>query len=111
MRQPERWTSVPISENNMTYDYRSKLDCAVRASNAAGALLRRAFHAGEGEIDRRAEEEIRQILISGFPQYGYRGEELGLVSLPSDPVGHLWLVDPPAEIADKEVMTEGVKVE
>jgi ADP-ribosylglycohydrolase/fructose-1,6-bisphosphatase/inositol monophosphatase family enzyme len=94
MRKTGRWTSAPISQNNVTYDYRSELDCAVRAANAAGAMLRRVFHSEEREIDRRAEEEIRQILASAFPQYGYRGEELGLVSSPSDQAGHLWLVDP-----------------
>lgn len=78
----------------MTRDYRSELDCAGRAAAAGGAMLRTAFHAGEPEIDHRAEEEILRILTSAFPRYGYRGEELGSVSPPQDAAGHLWLVDP-----------------
>lgn len=78
----------------MTHDYQGELDCAVRAATAAGTMLRQAFHSGAREIDRQAEEEIRRILAAGFSQYGYRGEELGLVSPPQDSAGHLWLVDP-----------------
>src|ERR1035438_7963212 len=78
----------------MTHDYTSELSCAVRGAGAAGTLLRDTFHSGEPEIDHRAEEEIRKILAEAFPQYGYRGEELGLVSAPRDSDGHLWLVDP-----------------
>src|SRR5437016_6047969 len=78
----------------MTHDYNSELDCAVRAATAAGTMLRRVFHSGEREIDHEAEEEIRNLLTASFPQYGYRGEELGFVSPPRDSAGHLWLVDP-----------------
>jgi len=78
----------------MTQDYKGELDCAIRAAATAGTMLRRAFHSGEQEIDHRVEEEIRQTLTEGFPQYGYRGEELGFVSPPQDSAGHLWLVDP-----------------
>src|SRR5512146_3037042 len=77
----------------MTYDYTAELDCARRAAGSAGNLLRRAFHAGESGVDRPAEEEIRQILTASFPQYGYRGEELGFAAPPQDTAGHLWLVD------------------
>jgi len=78
----------------MTHGYRGELDCAVRAATAAGTLLRGVFHSGEQEIDHRAEEEIRKVLMDGFPRYGYHGEELGFVSPPQDSAGHLWLVDP-----------------
>jgi len=78
----------------VTNDYRRELDCGVRAAATAGMLLRRAFHTGECDVDSRAEEEIREILTVGFPQYGYQGEELGLVRPPQDAAGHLWLVDP-----------------
>ena len=78
----------------MTHDYRTELDCAVKATGAAGRLLRAAFYSGEGEVDWHAEEDIRQILLAKFPEYGYRGEELGFVSPPHDSAGHLWLVDP-----------------
>ena len=78
----------------MSRDYRGELDCAMLAAAAAGRLLRGAFHSGGREIDHSAEEEIRNILTAGFPQYGYHGEELGFVSPPQDSAGHLWLVDP-----------------
>ncbi len=78
----------------MTDDYRGELDCAVRAAAAAGTLLRRVFHSGEQEIDHRADETIRTVLMEGFPRYGYHGEELGFVSPPQDSARHLWLVDP-----------------
>ncbi len=39
-------------------------------------------------------KQILGILSAGFPSYGYRGEELGLVRHSADPAGHLWLVDP-----------------
>src|SRR5215470_3963988 len=78
----------------MTYDYLKELDCAMRAAAAAGTLLRRAFHAGESDVDCRAEKVIQQVLMAGFPHYGYHGEELGFVGSPQDTAGHLWLVDP-----------------
>ncbi|HOQ43989.1 MAG TPA: inositol monophosphatase family protein [Bryobacteraceae bacterium] len=75
-------------------DYRRELEYAVQAARDAGALLRRAFHAGESGVDRRAEMEIQRILMACCPQYGYHGEELGLVRPPQDAAGHLWLIDP-----------------
>ena len=78
----------------MTHDYRSELECAVKAAAAAGAMLLEVFHSGAAEIDHRAEAEIRKVLTEGFPEYGYHGEELGFVAPPNDPAGHLWLVDP-----------------
>ncbi len=78
----------------MMYNYRGELDCAMRAAAVAGVLLQRAFHAGESDVDCRAEEAIQQCLMAGFPQYGYHGEELGLVSPAKDSARHLWLVDP-----------------
>src|SRR4051812_43847586 len=77
-----------------TNNYGAELECAVRAAENAGALLRAAFHSGRNGVDRRAEEQIRQILTGEFPQYGYHGEETELVSPPRDAAGHLWLVDP-----------------
>ena len=79
----------------MSYD--SELDCAVRAADAAGAILREAFHDSRVSghfADHSAEQRILGILSAGFPTYGYRGEELGLVKRPTDSAGHLWLVDP-----------------
>jgi ADP-ribosyl-[dinitrogen reductase] hydrolase len=71
-----------------------ELDCAMRAAASAGLLLQRAFHAGESDVDGRAEKTIQGVLIAEFPQYGYHGEELGFVRPPQDPAGHLWLLDP-----------------
>jgi ADP-ribosyl-[dinitrogen reductase] hydrolase len=78
----------------MAHDYRSELQCAVRAAMAAGGFLRTAFHSAATGVDTQAEEQILPILTEAFPHYGYRGEELGLVSLPRDPDAHLWLIDP-----------------
>ena len=83
------------SDSCMSYD--SELDCAVRAADAAGAILREAFHDSRVSghfADHSAEQRILGILSAGFPTYGYRGEELGLVKRPTDSAGHLWLVDP-----------------
>ena len=79
----------------MSYD--SELECAVKAAHAAGAILREAFHNSRVSghcADHSAEQQILETLSAGFPSYGYRGEELGLVRPPADPEGHLWLVDP-----------------
>lgn len=80
----------------MNHDYRPELNCARQAALQAGALLRRAFHVREADVDTdcAAEEEIHQTLMASFPQYGYHGEELGFVAPPHDAGGHLWLVDP-----------------
>jgi fructose-1,6-bisphosphatase/inositol monophosphatase family enzyme len=79
----------------MSYD--SELECALRAANAAGQILRELFYdsAVSGHFaDRSAEQKILGILSLSFPSYGYRGEELGLVRSPADSAEHLWLVDP-----------------
>lgn len=77
--------------------YKAELESAVRAVSAAGAILREAFHdpgVSGHSADHHAEEHILSILSAGFPSYGYRGEELGLVRRPADSMRHLWLVDP-----------------
>jgi fructose-1,6-bisphosphatase/inositol monophosphatase family enzyme len=78
----------------MPENYEKQLECARVAAETAAALLRRAFHYGENGVDKAAEEEIRKTLMGAFPEYGYRGEELGLIMRPHDASGHLWLVDP-----------------
>jgi ADP-ribosylglycohydrolase len=68
---------------------------AVKAAQAAGNLLRKAFHKGRAEeVEELAERHIFHVLHGAFPDYGYRGEELGLLAEPRDKKGHLWLVDP-----------------
>ena len=42
--------------------------------------------------DRRAEETVRQILSKARPDYGFLGEEGGVVPGPDE--DHLWVVDP-----------------
>jgi hypothetical protein len=52
----------------MSYD--SELDCAVRAADAAGAILREAFHDSRVSghfADQSAEQQILGILSAGFP--------------------------------------------
>ena len=83
-----------------------QLEAAVGAAHAAGELLREAFNepggaaaAGGAAIDYEAEQLILQRLSAAFPQYGFRGEESGLVRMPSDGAGpgelpRSWLVDP-----------------
>jgi fructose-1,6-bisphosphatase/inositol monophosphatase family enzyme len=81
----------------MTPNYQNELACAIDAALGAGALLRRAFHAepdSSADHDLEAETGIHQALMSAFPQYGYRGEEMGPAALPQDDDNHLWLVDP-----------------
>jgi ADP-ribosyl-[dinitrogen reductase] hydrolase len=75
--------------------YDSELEYALKAARAAADLLRPGFHAGfKRDLDADAERTIQPILASRFSSYGYRGEELGLVSSPRDKEKHLWLVDP-----------------
>ena len=65
-------------------------------------MLREEFHRpggarGEGGhaiIDELAEQEIYRLLITAFPAYGYRGEELGFKASPKDSGRHTWVVDP-----------------
>lgn len=68
------------SDSCMSYD--SELDFAVRAADAAGAILREAFHDSRVSghfAGHSAEQQILGILSAGFPAYGYRGEQLGRV--------------------------------
>lgn len=79
----------------MARRYEQELLCAAAAARAAAEILRESFHSGHGgPADLTAEREIRKVLCGEFPQYGYRGEELGLLDEPRDEGGHLWLVDP-----------------
>ncbi len=71
---------VMVGHSCMSYD--SELESAVQAADAAGAILREAFHNSRVSghfADHSAEQQILETLSAGFPSYGYRGEELGLV--------------------------------
>ena len=65
-------------------------------------MLRDEFHrqggprgyGGHADIDEIAEADIHRILSKAYPEYGYRGEELGFKRTPEDPDQHTWVVDP-----------------
>ncbi len=84
-------------------DYGAALEAALRAAWEAGEVLREDFLRPEGPrgsggtaaADAEAEILIRGILDAGFPGYGIRGEELGSRDRPSsDPLSHVWVIDP-----------------
>jgi len=78
------------------------LQTALAAAEAASAETM-AFYRGTFEVeikadqtpvtvaDRRAEEIIRERLLSAFPDHGFHGEESGRRQADAD---YLWLVDP-----------------
>jgi ADP-ribosyl-[dinitrogen reductase] hydrolase len=75
--------------------YERELELALKAAQSAGNLLREGFHAGfPHHLDEVADQCICRILSPGFPDYGYRSEELGVLASPRDQKHHLWLVDP-----------------
>lgn len=78
------------------------LEKALEAATAASVPIMARFHGSfEVEIkadqtpvtvaDREAEQEIRQVLSSAFPDHGICGEEYGADQEGAD---YLWLVDP-----------------
>lgn len=85
----------------MTADYRRALEVAVKASQAAGELLRSQFHRsggpleapGSAPVDLEAEQLIRSRLLEAFPSWGYQGEETG-ARRGEGGESHCWLVDP-----------------
>ncbi|MBL8209380.1 MAG: ADP-ribosylglycohydrolase family protein [Bryobacterales bacterium] len=77
--------------------YKQQLRTAIRAAQLAGSYLRDCFHdpSIKGHTcDTAAERTILEVLGQAYPEYGYHGEELGLVRQPQDAERHLWLVDP-----------------
>jgi ADP-ribosyl-[dinitrogen reductase] hydrolase len=75
--------------------YDAELHAAITAARAAAELARENFHRGEAHrTDEQADREIEILLLKAFPNYGYRGEEVGLTAYPRDQKEHLWLVDP-----------------
>jgi ADP-ribosylglycohydrolase/fructose-1,6-bisphosphatase/inositol monophosphatase family enzyme len=75
--------------------YERELEFALKAAQSAGHLLREGFQAGfPSDLDEAADQCIYRVLSPAFPDYGYRGEELGILTSPRDPKHHLWLIDP-----------------
>jgi ADP-ribosyl-[dinitrogen reductase] hydrolase len=75
--------------------YDSELRHAIATAHIAGELLRSYFWKGNPAAgDEPADERIYSELSRVFPDYGYRGEEIGLKSKPKSDDTHLWLVDP-----------------
>ena len=86
----------------MAGSYHRELEVATQAALAAGAMLRDEFHHpggprggdGHADVDDRAEASIHAALTHAFPEYGYRGEELGFKGEARDAGRHMWIVDP-----------------
>lgn len=91
--------------------YDRALQVAVESVQAAGMVLRSAFHRSGGaqngdeqvdqpanisaDIESSVEAMIRQRLAEAFPKYGIRGEELRQLDRTArDERHHLWLIDP-----------------
>jgi ADP-ribosyl-[dinitrogen reductase] hydrolase len=82
--------------------YQRELEAATQAALHAGTLLRDEFHrpggarggGGHADIDEIAEADIFRRLSAAFPDYGFRGEELGYRGEGRDPDRHIWIVDP-----------------
>jgi len=78
------------------------LTAAIAAARAGGAVLRREFNRSGGprgtkhhaDADVKAEKLIYDRLAGAFPEYGFLGEETGLVRKHKDPACRLWVVDP-----------------
>jgi ADP-ribosyl-[dinitrogen reductase] hydrolase len=92
---------ITAGEDQVESDYTEPLRVATEAALAAGGILREEFHRpggprgshGKCSADRQAEDLIRQMLTSAFPDWGYMGEETGYA--PGSPSArHSWLVDP-----------------
>ncbi len=81
--------------------YGRVLEVAIRAAQAAGAILRAEFHqaggakseTGKAAVDVQAEQAIRTQLLGAFPHWGYHGQQTGEQDGAADEP-HCWLVDP-----------------
>jgi hypothetical protein len=97
--EEQRGMSIEVAPRASRADYAPALAAAIEAAKEAGALLREEFHrsggprgsGGDAEIDRLAEQRIRERLLAAFP-WAYRGEETE--PQPGGDGHHLWLVDP-----------------
>lgn len=87
--------------DQMIEDYAEALSVATEAALEAGAMLRDEFHrpggphgsGGHCEADLWSERLIRERLTSAFPNWAYRGEEMGYRPGAASE-RHMWLVDP-----------------
>lgn len=83
-------------------DLEERLEFAIRTAKAAGditleyfssslSVMTKADNSPVTEADRRAENEIRQRILSRYPEDGLIGEEFGRVEGSS---GRRWIIDP-----------------
>ena len=78
------------------------LETATQAALQAGELIRADFHRPGGPrggghhapVDDEAEQVIRELLLGGFPQWSYRGEETRWGGAPVASAEYGWAVDP-----------------
>ena len=87
---------------NLTENFSKELVTAIDASNAAARLIRRYFKGNFNvdikedmtpvtEVDIKAENTIKDIILNAFPDYGFYGEETCRENKNSE---YTWLVDP-----------------
>lgn len=80
----------------------ARLQCAIKAARAAGAIIKNRFGTAFDveykshqdpvtEVDRACERQIREILSKDFPEIEIWGEEFGTTDPDAD---LLWIVDP-----------------
>ena len=87
---------------NLTENFSKELVTAIDASNAAARLIRSYFKGNFDvdikedmtpvtEVDIKAENTIKDIILNAFPDYGFYGEETCRENKNSE---YTWLVDP-----------------
>ena len=87
---------------NLTENFSKELVTAIDASNAAARLIRSYFKGNFNvdikedmtpvtEVDIKAENTIKEIILNTFPDYGFYGEETCRENKNSE---YTWLVDP-----------------
>ena len=87
---------------NLTENFSKELVTAIDASNAAAKLIRSYFKGNFNvdikkdmtpvtEVDIKAENTIKEIILNAFPDYGFYGEETCRENKNSE---YTWLVDP-----------------
>ena len=87
---------------NLAENFSTELVIAIDASNAAAKLIRSYFKGNFNvdikkdmtpvtEVDIKAENTIKEIILNAFPDYGFYGEETCRENKNSE---YTWLVDP-----------------
>ena len=87
---------------NLAENFSTELVIAIDASNAAAKLIRNYFKGNFNvdikkdmtpvtEVDIKAENTIKEIILNAFPDYGFYGEETCRENKNSE---YTWLVDP-----------------